>query len=152
MLKYLFAIFIIILLIVVNILKNKITKNKLFILKTILIVLFLEVTVFNINAYRTDFGNLNYMVFAGEDLTNKITITTDNTQYISIENIDSKVKSIYLELDNIEDKVIDYDIFYSDESTSNRYLASKNYCEDVEKTKYSCISLSRKLQKHRNKC
>lgn len=41
-----------------------------------------------------------------------------------------------------DNQVVDYDIFYSDESTSKRFLASNNYFEDVSKTKYSVISLS----------
>lgn len=82
----------------------------------------------------------------GDELSEKVSFTTDNTQYIFIENINAKVKSIYLELENLEEyQSVDYDIFYSDKSTSNRYLASKNYCQDVEKTKYSCIALSRRL-------
>ena len=154
MLKYLLAIAIILLFIIlknINKLKNK--TGILFILKTILIVSFLEVTVFNINSYRTDFGKTKYMNFYGNELSKKIEETTDETQYISLDNLNTKVKSIYLELSDLEEnQVIDYDVFYSDKSTSNRYLASKNYCQDVDKTKYFVISLSRKLQKYWNKC
>ena len=54
-----------------------------------------------------------------------------------------KVKSIYIRLENLEEnQVVDYDIYYADESTSNRYLASKNYFQDLEKTKYATIALS----------
>ena len=75
-----------------------------------------------------------------------INYSLENSQYISIENLNFKVKSIYLEMDGLEkNQVVDYDIYYSDNSTSNRYLATKNYFQDVEKTKYTCISLSRKL-------
>lgn len=143
MLKYLLTAAIIILLIVANILKNKLSKNKLFIFRTILIVLLLETTVFNINSYRTDLGSFKIKQFAGKELQEIVSNTLDGTQYISIENLDMKVKSIYLELDGLEEKqVVGYDIFYSDASTSNRYLASKEYFQDVEKTKYSTISLS----------
>lgn len=153
MLKYFFAAIIIFLVFVVNVIKNKIYKNILFILKMVLIVLFLEVTVFNINSYRTDFGKQKYIDFYGNDLEEKINLTTEETQYIFIDNLNTKVKSIYLELGKLEDdEVVDYDIFYSDKSTSERYLASKTYCQDVDKTKYSVVSLSRRLQKYRNKC
>lgn len=64
MLKYILAIVIIALVFILNLFKEKISKNKLFILKTIFIVLFLEVTVFNINSYRTDFGKLKYIGYA----------------------------------------------------------------------------------------
>lgn len=146
MLKYILATIIVIALFVVVVIKEKISKNVEFILKTVLIVCFLEVTVFNINSYRTDFGNLKYMEIPSKIISQRINNTIEKSQYISIENIDAKVKSIYLELENLEEKqVVDYDIYYSDSSTSNRYLASKSYCQDVEKTKYSTISLSRRL-------
>ena len=154
MLKYFLTITIILLFIILrNIKKIKSNTDISFILKTVLIVLFLEVTVFNINSYRTDFGSIKYMRFYGNELSEKIEERTDDTQYISLDNLNTKVKSIYLELSGLEkNQVVDYDIFYSDKGTSNRYLASKNYCQDVDKTKYSAISLSRKLQKYWNKC
>lgn len=146
MLKYLFALTIILMLIALRTLKNKMSKGILFILKTVLIVFLLEVTIFNINSYRTDFGKLKYIDYYGENLNKNVSKTTNNTQYISLDNLNTNVKSIYLELDGLEEKqVVDYDIFYSDESTSKRYLASKNYFQGVDKTKYSVISLSRKM-------
>ena len=63
MLKYLLAAIIVFIFLIINIFKNKISKNKLFIFKTVLIVLFLEVTIFNINSYRTDFGNTKVLGF-----------------------------------------------------------------------------------------
>lgn len=138
MLKYILAAFLILVLCVLNKVKN---KSYFFILKTIVIVCFLEVTIFNINSYRTDFGNLKYIEFLNDEI--KPNILQDGSQYVSLENLNTKVKSIYLKLKNVEkNQIIDYDIYYSDRSTSNRYLASKNYCEYVEKTKYSVISLS----------
>ena len=146
MLKYFLAAILLILLFLVNVIKDKVNKNILFILKTILIVLFLEVTVFNINSYRTDFGKQKYIDFYGNDLEKRISLTTDETQYIFLDNLNTKVKSIYLELGKLEDdEIVDYDIFYSDRSTSMKYLASKTYCQDVDKTKYSVVSLSRRL-------
>ena len=129
-----------------SILKNKLSKRSLFIVKTILMVLLLEITIFNINAYRTRFGKWKYMQFSESELEEITDKTLGSKQYISIDNLNIKVKSIYLKLDGLEEnQVVDYDIYYSDQSTSNRYLASKNYFEDVEKTKYSVVSLSRKL-------
>ena len=149
MLKYIFAAIITTLLFVVNILRDKLSKDTLFILRTVFIILLLEVTIFNINSYRTDFGNLEYMQLVKDEISEITNYTTDNTQYVSIENIDKKVKSVYIELDNLEkNQIVEYDLYYSDRSTSNRYLASKSYFQDVEKTKYSTISLSRRLQKY----
>lgn len=146
MLKYIFAAIIVFLLFIVNVMKNKMSRDYLFILKTVFIVLLLEVTVFNINSYRTDFGSLKYEYFYEDTIHENTNITTDNTQYVFLKDINTRVKSVYVELSGLdENQVVDYDIFYSDSSTSNRFLASKNYCQDVDKTKYSTISLSRRL-------
>ena len=146
MLKYLLALIIVFTFAFLKIGKPKFSRGILFTLKTILIVLFLEVTVFNINSYRTDFGKTKIISYYGEDLENRISKTNDNTLYINLNNLNTKIKSIYVELSDLKEKqVVDYDIFYSDESTSTRFLATKNYCDDVEKTKYSVISLSRGL-------
>ena len=89
---------------------------------------------------------MKYIDFYGDELNQRIEERTDGSRYINLDNLNTKIKSIYIELDGLEkNQVVDYDIFYSDESTSNRYLASKNYCQYVDKTKYSVISLSRKL-------
>ena len=147
MLKYSLIAILISTLVVTHILKNKLSNHNLFILKTILIIALLEVTIFNINTYRADLGKGKYLQFSGEDLTKITSMTLENTQYISIDHLNIKVKTIYLKLEGLEpNQVVDYDIYYADQSTSKRYLASKNYCEEVEKTKYSVISLSRKLQ------
>ena len=146
MLKYSLIAILISALVVMHVLKNKLSNHNLFIFKTILIIALLEVTVFNINAYRADFGNGKYLQFSGDDLTKITSMTLENTQYISIDELHTKVKSIYLQLDGLEqNQVVDYDIYYADQSTSKRYLASKNYCESVKKTKYSVVSLSRRL-------
>ena len=95
MLKYLLAIAIILLFIIlksINKLKNKV--GILFILKTILIVLFLEVTVFNINSYRTDLGKLKYIDFYGDELNQRIEERTDGSRYINLDNLNTKIKSI----------------------------------------------------------
>ena len=61
-----------------------------------------------------------------------------------LDNLDCRVNSIYIKLENESDrKNVNYDIFYSDETTVSRYLASKTYNENVDKTKYSSIELSR---------
>lgn len=146
MIKYIIAAIIVTLLFIANILKNKISKDALFILKTVLIVAFLEITVFNINSYRTDFGRQKYIEFSEKEIAEMTSLTTENTQYVVIDNINQKIKSVYLKLESLkENQVVDYDMFYADKSTSNRYLASKSYYDGVEKTKYSTISLSRKL-------
>ena len=116
MLKYVFAAILILLLFLIKILNNKLSQDNRFILKTVLIVLLLEVTIFNINSYRTDFGNLKYKQFSSEELTFKISSTKDNSQYLSLQDLNMKVKSIYIRLGNLEEEqVVDYDIYYADE-------------------------------------
>jgi len=88
-------------------------------------------------------GNYEYKEFSKIDLEDSIIHLTNGTQYVSIDNLNIKVKSIYIELSGIEEnEIVEYDLFYSDDSTTTRYLASKDYCQDVEKTKYSTVSLS----------
>lgn len=146
MLKYIGVIIISICLWLIHFLKKRIPKNIIWILRTICIVALLEITIFNINAYRTDFGKLEYKKLSEKELEKRVVNTVEGTKYISIEDLNIKVKSIYIELEDLEEnQVVDYDIYYSDKSTSNRYLASKSYFPEVEKTKYSAISLSREL-------
>ena len=102
MLKYLFALIIILILLYMKFAKPAISSGILFVLKTILIVLFLEVTIFNINSYRTDFGKTKLIGYYGEELKQKITKTDDNTFYINLDNLNTKVKSIYLELERFK--------------------------------------------------
>ena len=83
MLKYLLALIIVFTFAFLKIGKPKFSRGILFTLKTILIVLFLEVTVFNINSYRTDFGKTKIISYYGEDLENRISKTNDNTLYIN---------------------------------------------------------------------
>jgi len=147
MLKYCLIAILTSLLVIIHILKNKLSNHNIFIMKMIVVIALLEVTLFNINTYRADLGNGKYLQFSREDLTKITSMTLENTQYISMDNLNTKVKTIYLKLEGLEEnQVIDYDIYYADQSTSKRYLASKNYCEEVEKTKYAVISLSRRLQ------
>ncbi len=146
MLKYLLVAIIITLLLVVKIFKNKISKNIFSILKISLIVLLLETTLFNINSYRLDFLKSKPIGFFEKALSSRTSLTTGNTQYIYLDDLNCKVKSIYIELEGLEeDEVVNYDIFYSDASTLDRYLATKTYCQTVEKTKYTVVSLSRRL-------
>ena len=144
MLKYLIAVVLLIVLLILEFFKSKISKKIIYFLKPILIVILLEVTIFNINSYRTDLGNLKYIELNKQDIEKNIQITDEDTQCLVIDNIDLKIKSIYLKLDNLaKNQVVDYNIYYSDESTSTRFLSTKSYCQDVEKTKYSVVSFSR---------
>lgn len=152
MLKYFLAILIFLAIIVVICIKNKISKRLYFIIKIALIVVLLEATIFNINSYRTDFGKLEYQSFVSSELSEHIQINQDGSQYVYFSDLNSKVKTVYIELSGLdENEVVDYDIIYSDNSTSDRYLATKTYCQEVEKTKYVNCSFSRKCQEFGDK-
>ena len=134
--------------------KKEIRGWKVFLLKTFLWVLFLEVTVFNINSYRMDFSNSQEMIFDKEKLKSRISIDTDGNQEINLDNLNCKVDSIYIKLNNTKtqieygelDKNVNYEIYYSDETTVFRYLTSKVYNDTINKTKYSSVQLSRKCK------
>ena len=95
MLKYILSAIIVIILIVVNVLKNKISKDILLIVRTVLVILLLETTIFNINSYRVDLGNLKHINFSEGEISEMTNLTPENTQYISIENINFLLEKNY---------------------------------------------------------
>lgn len=108
-------------------------KKKIII--SILIAIFLELTIFNIKSYRI--------------LSNRkeLTYSFNNVQEeIEINNINEDIKTIFVDIDGIEDKTLDYTINYSDETTKNRTLCTKTYYDGNEKTKYTAIFLSGKTK------
>lgn len=67
---------------------------------------------------------------------------TGNT-LISLPNLKFKVKTIFFELENLEQsETLDYEIFYSDDTTIGRSLCFRTYNDFVPKTKYVATFLS----------
>lgn len=151
MFKYYFVAFICLFIILVKILERKnVLKNDIsFVIKAILIILLLELTIFNINSYKIDFSNTQEFVYKNNVLSKITYLVTDGTQEVCLKDINSEVKTIFIELNNIKSKdTVEYEIYYGDDTTNCSFLATKIYNDEVSKTKYSAISLSRKCKKY----
>lgn len=145
--KYIFIILILALYICLHILdkNNKIKKNLSIILKAFLIAVFLEITIFNIKAYRLDFSNAQEIVFTKEDIESK-KIEDEYYSKVNLENLNIEVKTIYLKFKNLKpNEYVEYQISYSDETTKGRYLPKKEYLETLDATKYTAVYLSEKV-------
>lgn len=88
--KFVVAILLVCVLIVVQTLKkkDKISYKKATYLSIIFVVLFLEFTIFNINSYRTDFGKVNKKEYTKSELANLVSVTDDRKYF----NFTSKLK------------------------------------------------------------
>jgi len=142
--KYILIAFLIIVLFIISVLKKKevLTKNKAFVLKSAIIIFILECSIFNIHSYVMDFSKAQKQEYSDDKLENCINVLDDGTQFFLVDNLDSKVDTIYLEVEGLEENnLVDYDIGYSDDTTEGRTLARKTYCDDVQKTKYTTVHL-----------
>lgn len=143
--KFAISAILIVLIVIIQILrkKEKLNNKKSTIFSIVLIVLFLEFTIFNINSYRMNFSKAPSLEYERENLNEIASVSTDGYILISLTDLNLDVKTIYLELENMEEiDVVDYEIFYSDDTTIGRALGSKTYNDFVPKTKYSSIYLS----------
>lgn len=109
-----------------------------------ILTLFLEIFVFNYKSYRV-LSSKNEKEFLKSDFS--LVNQTDDYKYIEIENIDEEVKTLHIFLDNVEDGV-KYDVFYTDKTSEGfRYLGTKNYIQNVEKSQFLDTYLSGKSNK-----
>lgn len=117
-------------------------KNYSKILINLIIVLFLEVIVFNITSYRILLGN-----FEKKEFTQFEFIQYQGSKAIlRINNIDKEVATIRVNFSQTIDDVREYKIYFSDETSSDyRGLHSKNYIPNNEKSKYMPLYLSGKV-------
>ena len=96
-------------------------KKKLLII--LLIVVMLELTLFNVNSYRVLSSN-SKIEYAKENL--EAINTAEDEIYIEIDNINTEVKTIHLELNTLEN--VDYQVFYTDATSSKlKDLPKKKY-------------------------
>lgn len=111
--------------------------------KIFILVVFLEVFIFNFQSYRVLSSN-GKNEFDKKDFSS-YEINDDST-YIVIDNIFAEVKTLHLSLtdgDNLE-----YQFFYTDETSSEfRSLPSKQYINNFENSKYIPTYLSGKSKK-----
>ena len=113
------------------------------IVKILILVLFLEVFVFNYQSYRVLSSN-NKKEFNQEDFSKYE--TNDNYTYVEIDNLSDEIKTLNLDLGNIEN--VEYEFFYTDDTSSEfREIPSKNYIQNLENSKYICTYLSGKSNK-----
>jgi hypothetical protein len=111
-------------------------KKKLFII--LLIVIILELTLFNINSYRV-LNNNSKKEFTEEDFI--YSEDDEYRTYIEIDNINTEVKTVHIELD-IEYNV-KYRVLYADETSSNlKGMPQKEYVIENENSKYIPCYLS----------
>lgn len=146
--KYIFIILILALYICLHILykNNKIKKNLSIILKALLIAVFLEITIFNIKAYRLDFSKAQEISFSEEEIED---VQEENNAFskVNLENLDTEIKTIYVKFKNLNpNEYIEYQISYSDETTKERNLPKKEYFEKVEESQYTAVYLSGKVE------
>lgn len=105
------------------------------------IVIILELTIFNINSYRV-LNSKKSRTFSGEKIS---TIETEKDTFLySIYDINEEIKTIHIKLKN-DDITTTYEISCSDETSENPYqLPHKVYISDFESSKYIATFLSRK--------
>ena len=129
------------------------------ILRIILVVLALEVYVFNFNSYRTFFKNFEKKEF------NKESFILENMEYdkqtdmfkikkgeesnsIIIDNIYTEIATIKIEGAGANTNNIEYSINYTDLTSSNfRSMPKKVLVNDLEKSKYTTCYLSGESKK-----
>ena len=146
--KYIFIILILALYICLHILykNNKIKKNLSIILKALLIAVFLEITIFNIKAYRLDFSKAQEISFFEEEIED-MQVENNGFSKVNLENIDTEIKTIYVKFKNLNpNDYIEYQINYSDETTKERNLPKKEYFEKIEESQYTAVYLSGKVE------
>ena len=124
------------------------------VLRIILVVLALEVYVFNFNSYRTSFKNFEQKELKKENFILKnmeydeqndmFTIKKgEETSSIIIDNINTEIATIKIEGDGVNTNNIEYSINYTDSSSSNfRSMPKKVLVNDLEKSKYTTCYLS----------
>ncbi len=124
-----------------------------------LIIVLLELTLFNMNSYRLLLGNYNYKKYSVEDMNingmthiyeNDSWIIRQNNPYIELNNIDEEIATICVNIESVlasgeNENTIPIKVYYTDATSENyRYLPEKEIVNDVENSKYITCYLSRK--------
>jgi len=109
-----------------------------------LIVVGLEIALFNFNSFRI-LNNNSKQEYTQEDFDYVQNEGEEDLIYIKIENVNTEIKTLHLELDTFEP--VDYQLLYTDKTSSNlRDLPAKKYIEDYENSKYIPCYLSGESQ------
>lgn len=107
-----------------------------------IILLVLELTIFNINSYRV-LDSKNSKTFGKESF--QYIENEDEITYIQIHDINDEVKTVHIEVKNWDN--IPYEFLYSDEtSESLKGTPTKMYVSNLENSKYIATFLSGKTE------
>lgn len=138
-------------------------KNKKFLIFSLLILIFLEIFLFNFNSFRLFLGNYSYKKYLPEDIkmnnivhlteTNNY-IAFDNNSYFEIENIKTEIATLYINISKSKDfkisNVFPMQLYYTDENSDEyRCLPTKNVVQNIEKSKYLTCYFCGKSEKVR---
>ena len=139
---------------------KKFCKNKssVFNVASILIIaIIIEIDIFNINSFRTFFKNYEIKNYALEQMNiqgavyNKdenVYAFKNKTVEIELNNINTEVSTIELDIDLVNSNELNYNIEYTDQTSKNyRKLIDKTLAYKVERSKYTPCYLSGKSEK-----
>lgn len=104
----------------------------------LLIVVILEITLFNVNSYIV-LNHNSIKVYKNKDFS--YVENDEEFTYIEIENIGQEVKTVHVEFEWLEEAR--YQILYADETSSSlKEMPYKTYIKDLENSKYVPCYLS----------
>lgn len=105
-----------------------------------IVVLALELIVFNFNSYRI-FSSKYSTRFEGESL--EYLESDEGTTLIKVSNVNEEIKTVHIEIENYEH--IQYQFLYTDETTAGfADTPTKMYIGLLENSKYIPTYLSRR--------
>ncbi len=109
------------------------------ILKILIIVILVEIFIFNFNSYKNLFEKNEYE-FTKEDFS--VYEKREDSIYVEIDNISTEIKTLYISMNPTID-VVEYQFLYTDDTSSEfRSLPSKTYVQNIESSKYISTYLS----------
>lgn len=110
------------------------------ILIILIVILVLELTVFNMNSYRV-WNSDGSITFGKDDF--KYIQTDEDITLIQISNVGKEIKTLHIEVENSEN--VEYQLLYTDATTTEfTGIPSKRYIDSLESSKYIATRLSRK--------
>lgn len=119
--------------------KNK-HKTIVDITRAILVILILELSIFNMNSYRLVFGDFEHLKYTVQNIKIEDGLTQEDGKYITtkeitkkveIDNINKEIGTIKLNIDT--NRPIEYKIYYTDETSAEyRDLPSKTLVNEIE--------------------
>lgn len=112
-------------------------------LKILLIVLILEIFVFNFNSYRV-LSNKEKKEFLPKDII-ETEFEDESVKVFEIKDVNSEIKTVHIELENL--KFVNYEFLYTDKTTSQLVgTPIKTYVYNLENSKYIPCYLSGKSE------